>query len=290
MQPGVGRSSIQLPPGDWALLVDFLAEHFARIGREVWIARLQQGKVFDARGEPLSVDAPFVAGQVVRYFREVEHEPRIPFEANILHRDEHLLVVDKPHFLPTVPAGRFVRESLLMRLKLATGLGSLAPLHRLDRETAGLVLFSIDERSRAAYSALFAERRIDKVYEALAPLSPAHRFPLQRSSRIVAGEPFFRMREIDGEPNAHTQIELIETHHDTGRGRYRLRPQTGKKHQLRLHMAALGLPIENDRWYPDLLDESEDDYRKPLKLLARSLAFEDPVGGEQREFKSRFEL
>ena len=288
MQPGVGHSSIQLPPGTWTLLIDFLAERFARIGREGWIARLQQGKVFEARGEPLSVAAPYVAGQVVRYFREVEHELRIPFEANILHRDEHLLVVDKPHFLPTVPAGRFVRESLLMRLKLATGLGSLAPLHRLDRETAGLVLFSIDERSRAAYSALFAKRRIDKVYEALAPSSSTHRFPLQRSSRIVTGEPFFRMSEVEGEPNAHTQIERIETR--DGVVHYRLRPQTGKKHQLRLHMAALGVPIENDRWYPDLLDESEDDYRKPLKLLARSLAFEDPVSGERREFKSQFEL
>lgn len=290
MQPGVGHSSIQLPQGDWTLLIDFLAERFPQIGREVWLARLQQGKVLDARGETLGVGAPFVAGQVVRYFRELEHEPRIPFEARILHRDAHLLVVDKPHFLPTVPAGRFVRESLLTRLKLETGIDSLVPLHRLDRETAGLVLFSIDERSRAAYSALFAERRIDKVYEALAPLPTAHRFPLQRSSRIVVGEPFFRMREIDGEPNAHTRIELIEAHDDTGRGRYRLRPQTGKKHQLRLHMAALGMPIENDRWYPRLLDEAEDDYARPLKLLAHALAFEDPVSGERREFTSRFAL
>lgn len=288
MQPGVGHSSIQLPPGDWTLLIDFLDERFPRIGREVWLARLRQGKVFDAGGECLRADAAFVAGQVVRYYREVEDEPRIPFEAHILHRDAHLLVVDKPHFLPTMPAGRFVRESLLTRLKLETGIEALTPLHRLDRETAGLVLFSIDERTRAAYSALFAGRRIGKVYEALAPLSSTHRFPLQRSSRLVAGEPFFRMREVDGEPNAHTRIDLIETRGDTGR--YRLRPQTGKKHQLRVHMAALGIPIQNDRWYPQLLDPAEDDHAKPLKLLARGLAFEDPVSGEHREFASRFEL
>lgn len=288
MQAGVGHSSIQLPPGDWMLLIDFLAERFPQIGREVWLARLQQGKVFDARGARLSADALFVAGQTVRYHREVEHEPRIPFEARILHRDEHLLIVDKPHFLPTIPAGRFVRESLLTRLKLETGIDSLVPLHRLDRETAGLVLFSIDERTRAAYSALFAERRIDKVYEARAPIAPAHQFPSQRSSRIVSGEPFFRMREIEGEPNAHTQIERIEARGDIGR--YRLRPQTGKKHQLRVHMAALGIPIQNDRWYPQLQDESEDDYSRPLKLLARSLIFDDPLSGKRREFESHFEL
>lgn len=288
MQPGVGPSSIQLPPGEWTLLIDFLAERFPQIGREVWLARLQQGKVFDAQGELLHADAAFVVGQVVRYYREVEDEPRIPFEARILHRDAHLLVVDKPHFLPTIPAGRFVRESLLTRLKLETGIEALTPLHRLDRETAGLVLFSIDERTRAAYSALFAGGRIDKVYEALAPLTSAHRFPSQRSSRLVAGEPFFRICEVDGAPNAHTRIDFIETHGDIGR--YRLQPQTGKKHQLRVHMAALGIPIRNDRWYPQLLEQAEDDYGQPLKLLARSLAFEDPISGKHREFASRFEL
>ena len=288
MQSGVGHSSVQLPPGDWTLLIDFLADRFPQIGREIWLARLQQGKVFDTDGTQLYANAPFVAGQIVRYYRELEHEPRIPFEAQILHRDEHLLVVDKPHFLPTIPAGRFVRESLLTRLKLETGIETLAPLHRLDRETAGLVLFSIDDRRRAAYSALFAERRIDKLYEALAPLSSTLPFPLQRSSRIVGGEPFFRMREVEGEPNALTQIELIEARGNMGR--YRLRPYTGKKHQLRLHMAALGIPIENDRWYPQLQDEAEDDYDRPLQLLARCLVFDDPISGERREFESRFEL
>ena len=291
---GVGPSTVRLPQDVTGGLLDFLDRRFPDVGRAVWRARLQAGTVRDAHDRALALDAEAPAGGLVHYFRDLPDEPRIPFEAEILYRDAHLLVADKPHFLPTIPSGRFVRESLLVRLKQATGIEALTPLHRLDRETAGLVLFSVDPATRGAYTALFAERQIEKTYEALAPLRDDTRGPLTRRSRLAAAEPFFRMQEVPGEPNAETRIEPLAS---VGVGtageaiaRYRLSPRTGRKHQLRVHMAALGMPIVNDRWYPALLDDAVDDFRRPLKLLARQLRFVDPLTAVLRVFDSRRRL
>ena len=283
---GVGASSVRLPPGAWTLLIDFLDQRFPDVGRAIWQARLAEGKVSDAESGRLKQDAAFVAGRLIRYYRELPPEKLIPFEALILHRDEQLLVADKPHFLATIPSGRFVQETLLSRLRRDTGIEQLVPLHRLDRGTAGLVLFSVNPLTRGVYSALFAGRQIVKTYEALAPTQPALEFPLRRRSRIVAGEPFFRQREIDGEPNAETLIEVIERRGDLSL--YRLQPVTGRKHQLRVQMAGLGIAIVNDDWYPTLqvAADAEDNYALPLKLLARRLAFTDPISGTSRQFDS----
>lgn len=285
---GVGASRVRLPPGDWPLLLDFLSQRFASIPRAVWQARMQAGRVQDSDGQPLDASAPYRAGRLIHYYRDLAHETPIPFEATILYRDAQLLVADKPHFLPTIPSGRFLRETLLVRLKRQTGLDDLIPLHRLDRETAGLVLFSVNPATRHTYSALFAERRIEKHYEALAPTCTALALPRVHRSRLVEAAPFFRMTEADGEPNSETRIERIETLGAISR--YRLTPLTGRKHQLRVHMAALGLPIVNDRWYPVLCDDGIDDHSRPLKLLARSLAFIDPLSGEARRFNSQLRL
>lgn len=285
---GVGASRVRLPPGDWPLLLDFLSQRFAGIPRTVWQARMQAGRVHDSDSQPLDASAPYRAGRLIHYYRDLAHETPIPFEATILYRDAHLLVADKPHFLPTIPSGRFLRETLLVRLKQQTGLDALIPLHRLDRETAGLVLFSVNPATRHAYSALFAERRIDKTYEALAPTRHELSLPMTHRSRMVESAPFFRMAEADGAPNSETRIEQIETLGAISR--YRLTPLTGRKHQLRVHMAALGMPIVNDRWYPVLCDDGIDDHSRPLKLLARRLAFTDPLSGEARCFDSQFRL
>ena len=199
---GVGASSVRLPPGSWPSLLAFLDQRFPDVGRAVWLARLADGKVSDAETGVLGVGAAYVAGRRIHYYRELPPEALIPFEAQILHRDAHLLVADKPHFLPTLPSGRFVQETLLTRLKRATGLDDLVPLHRLDRGTAGLVLFSVDPATRGAYSALFAGRQIAKTYEALAPTRDDLDLPRVRRSRIVAGTPFFLQQEVDGDPNA----------------------------------------------------------------------------------------
>ena len=277
-------SRLQLPPGNWVSLLDGLCARFPRIDRLQWESRFARGRVQDAQGTALAADMPWQVGLEIRYFREVADEPVIPFVETILHHDAHLLVADKPHFLPTAPAGAFVRETLLARLVERTGNADLVPLHRLDRLTAGLVLFSTRPETRDAYQRLFRERRIEKTYEALAPALPDLRFPLERHSRLQPGEPFFRTAEVPGEPNARTRIELIEAHGPVWR--YRLVPESGRKHQLRVHMAALGAPILGDGFYPQLQDRPQGEGEPPLQLLAQALAFDDPLTGQRRSFRS----
>lgn len=291
---GLASSRLQLPPGPWATVLDCLCARFPAISREVWVDRFARGRVLDVAGVALVIDAPFRVGAEIRYFREVPDEPVIPFAEAVLFADEHLVVADKPHFLPVVPAGRFVRETLLARLVRRLGNPQLVPLHRIDRDTAGLVLFSANPVTRAAYQDLFRLRRIDKVYEALAPALPGleRESVLVRRSRVVPGEPFFRMREAtageDGAANSETRVEVVER---GGRvWRYALSPVTGRKHQLRVHMAALGAPILNDPMYPALLERADDDYSRPLQLLAKSLAFVDPLSGQARRFESGWQL
>lgn len=281
-------STVHLPPGPWTTVLDALCAQFPAITRAQWRGRFARGRVLDRHGQPLAADAPSRPGLCVRYFREVVAEPRIPCSERILHLDDHLLVADKPHFLPVAPAGRFVRETLLTRLIERTGNPDLVPLHRIDRATAGLVLFSVRRDSRAAYQSLFPQRRIAKHYQALAPALPDMEFPQERRTRIERGEPFFRMREVAGAANSETRIAVLE-HGDTV-WRYALMPVTGRKHQLRVHMAALGAPILGDRSYPKLLPEADDDHAHPLRLLAHSLAFTDPIDDTQRAFTSEFNL
>ena len=284
----VPASRLQLPPGAWTTVLDALCDRFPAIGRDAWRDRFARGRVLDASGNPLDVAAPYRAGAEIRYFREVAHEPCIPFAESVLYADEHLLVADKPHFLPVAPTGAYVRETLLGRLVRRLGNHDLVPLHRIDRVTAGLVLFSTSRASRARYQALFRERRIDKQYLALAAPLLALALPHVRRSRLARGEPFFRMHEVAGEANSETWLDVVE------RGEhawcYRLRPVTGRKHQLRVHMAALGAPILNDAVYPGLRDPVPDDHARPLQLLAYALSFDDPLDGGRREFTSGLRL
>jgi tRNA pseudouridine32 synthase/23S rRNA pseudouridine746 synthase len=285
---GLAASTLQLPPGPWPTVLDCLCERFPAVARAQWRERMARGRVVDGDGRRLTPESPHRVGLEVHYYREVADEPAIPFDEVVLHADAHLLVVDKPHFLPVTPAGPHVHETLLGRLIRRTGNPALVPLHRIDRETAGLVLFSTNPDSRAHYQALFRERRIVKQYEAIAPALPGVEFPCIRSSRIVAGEPFFRMQEGEGPANSETRIDVI------ARGqphwRYALTPVTGRKHQLRVHMAALGAPIAHDALYPSLRHRTAGDYSAPLQLLAKALSFVDPIDGSQRHYVSLFEL
>jgi tRNA pseudouridine32 synthase/23S rRNA pseudouridine746 synthase len=282
---GVAPSRQTLPAaGRWATVLDFLSERHPSVGFETWAARMREGRVVDEAGRGLTPESPYRAGACVYYYREPEGETRVPFEESILHLDEHLLVADKPHFLAVAPAGRFLRETLLVRLKRRTGLDALVPVHRIDRETAGLVVFSVNPSTRGAYASLFQRREVSKVYEALSSSSPAHDFPVTRRSRIVAGEPFFRMKEAGGEPNSETRVDVLGPR--GGGTLYEARPVTGRKHQVRLHLAALGMPVLNDRLYPEALPDAPEDFSAPLKLLARSVSFRDPLTGRELHFRS----
>lgn len=286
---GVGRSCVALPPGPWATLIEFLVQRFPRIARDEWLARMQRGEVTDAQGTPMSPDAPFRPHGKLYYYRSLPPEPRIPFDEVVLYQDDLIVVADKPHFLPVTPTGRYLQETLLVRLKRKLGIDSLAPVHRIDRETAGLVLFTVQPHTRGRYQALFRDRAVEKRYEAIAPHRADLVWPVIRATRLEEGDSFMTMREVPGEPNAETHIELIESWGE--RARYGLRPRSGKRHQLRVHMAALGLPIVNDLIYPTLQpDTLEPDYSQPLQLLARALAFTDPVSGASRCFESRHRL
>jgi tRNA pseudouridine32 synthase/23S rRNA pseudouridine746 synthase len=284
VRDGVGPSLLWLPEGAWKDMQTFLADWFADVAAATWQARMDKGEVVDQHGRCLQPDSPFKRGICMFYYREIEAETPIPFAEQVLYRDEHILVADKPHFLPVIPGGRFLHETLLVRLKKKFSLEHLVPLHRLDRETAGVVLFSHNPASRGAYNALFREHAMEKVYEALAPVNARLQFPMTYRSCIVKGTPFFRMQEVAGEPNAETWIDLLEQR--GGIGRYQLRPVSGKQHQLRVHMAALGVPIQNDGVYPDVLPSKGDDVSQPLKLLAKTIAFDDPISGQARSFTS----
>ncbi|ATQ74234.1 pseudouridine synthase [Massilia violaceinigra] len=285
VRDGVAPSYLWLDDSPLEGALAFLTSHFADVGEAVWRDRMARGEVVDASGDMLGADSVLRRGMRIWYYRELEAETPIPFEEQILFRDDHLLVVDKPHFLPMTPGGRFLHETLLVRLKNKTGLAQLTPIHRLDRETAGVVVFSHQEATRGAYQSLFQKRSVRKVYEALAAPLPQLTFPLVHRSRMVEGNPFFRMQEVDGEPNSESVIDVIEPQGDAML--YRLQPHTGRKHQLRVHMAALGAPIMNDAFYPEALPCKGDDFANPLKLLARSIGFDDPLTGLARRFESR---
>ncbi len=286
--PEPPASRLQLPPGEYATLLDGLCARFPYVPRAAWTDRFARGRVQDADGTPLAGDARYRAGMALRYFREVIDEPPLAATESIVHADAHLVVADKPHFLPVTPAGGYVRETLLHRLIERLDNPDLVPLHRIDRATAGLVLFSAEPRTRGAYQALFRERAIGKVYEAVAPPLRGLSFPHVRASRLEAGEPFFLMRETAGDANSETRIEVVARSETAWR--YALQPITGRKHQLRVHMAALGAPIANDPWYPRCSEPAGDDAAKPLQLVARRLAFRDPLTGCERTFESAMTL
>jgi tRNA pseudouridine32 synthase/23S rRNA pseudouridine746 synthase len=285
---GVGPSCVGLPAGKWPTIIDFLVERFPAITREVWLERMARQLVMDEFGVLVTPERPYPGHIRIYYYRDVDVEARIPFEEAVLYQDDHLVVADKPHFLPVTPSGQYLQETLLVRLKKRLGIDTLIPIHRIDRETAGLVLFSINPMERNAYQAMFRDHAVTKHYEAIAPWRQDLTWPITRKSRIVEDEPFFRQREVPGQPNSETRMDVIEKKGDLAR--YALSPVTGKKHQLRVHMNALGLPILNDRMYPPVAQTPDDDYSLPLQLLAKSIAFTDPVTGQARHFQSQLTL
>ena len=320
---GVSASTVALPSSakfsdtnaisNWPSVFDFLCERFPTVTPQEWSARFADGLVLNEQGDAIHASAPYTPNALIHYYRRVPEEPELPFKARVLFQDEHLVVADKPHFMPVTPAGRYVRSSLLVQLKEELGIDTLSPIHRIDRETAGLVLLSVNPQERDAYQALFRERKVQKIYQAIAPYRDDLVFPLTRISRIEEDAQFFLSREVEGLTNSETRVEILkylDVAVDTSMGSaagspssspensskpsalYQLTPVTGKRHQLRIHMCALGIPIEGDQFYPEVLrgPEEIEDFRQALQLLAEKIAFTDPITGEEREFKSLLRL
>ena len=290
LRDGVAASRVGVGDGRFPHVLAFLEARFPAVAD--WPARLARGDVLDAHGNALAAGARCAGGDLLWYWRDPPPEPRVPFELDILHRDEHLVVVDKPHFLPVTPAGRHLRETALVRLRAALGIATLAPIHRLDRETAGVLVFCVRPQDRGAYHALLRDRVVHKAYEAIAPWRADLALPLVARHRLEqpAREGFMQVRVVPGEPNAQVRIALAGRL-GADHALYRLEPRTGRTHQLRVQMNALGLPIVGDRIYPALWPEAAPDavpdWSHPLQLLAREIAFTDPVTGHARRFASR---
>ncbi len=273
-----------------ATVLEHLAAHFPQVSPETWRSRIARGAVTTEDGDSLGEDTPYCHGTTIFYRKEVASEAESPQKESILYQDREILVADKPHGMVVTPAGDYVERSLLNRLQRRTGQNTLVPVHRLDRETAGVVLLSVNPETRRHYHALFSDGAICREYLAVARLATR---PDKRTwrvrSRIEAGEPWYRQRNVPGPVNAVTGIELIEV--GDGSGLFRIRPESGKKHQIRVHMASIGFPIVGDRLYPDIHRiEAEDSPTAPLQLLAFRLGFSDPLSGELRNFQSETQL
>jgi len=244
-------------------------------------AKVAAGEVVTAAGAVVDETTVLPAGAPVFWYRDLPNEVAVPFDIPVLHGDEDLVVVDKPHFLATMPRGRHVAQTALVRLRRDLELPELSPAHRLDRLTAGVLLFTTRRELRGAYQTLFARGAVHKEYLAFSSAEPEGTFPRLVRSRIVKQRGCLQAREEPGEPNAETLVEVL------GDGRYRLTPRTGRTHQLRVHMTALGLPIDGDPLYPQVIDVAPDDFSTPLRLLAHRLEFDDPFTGRRRAFVSR---
>lgn len=300
MRDGVGATRLHVPlSGPWPTVAAYMTERFFHLDPDLLLERFDRGDIVARDGSPLRRDTALGAEEFVWYYREPPPEIELPFAVEVLHRDDDLIVVDKPHFLPTTPGGKFLQNSALVRLRNLLDIPDLAPIHRLDRSTAGLLMFAARPETRGPYQLMFENRQVQKVYEAVSarpddwddarPSLAGLPFPLVYRNHIVKHRGQVRVIvDDDREPNAETRIELLGT--DDRVVHTLLRPHSGKMHQLRVHLAALGLGILNDSFYPDLLPEKPDDFTRPLQLLARELRFVDPLSGEERVFTTRLHL
>lgn len=290
MRHGVSASKVFLKPSPSSIQTVFayMCLQFPHIEAAEWQQRFTDGLIYDAKGQQLRIDSAFQAGSHVFYYRFLKREIHVPFEHAILFENDDLLVIDKPHFLTISPTGQYVQETLLVRLKNQIGNEQLSPIHRLDRETAGVVLFSKRPETRGIYQQMFADRQVQKTYHAVATYDSGLQFPQTVRLNMDKGQPFYTMQVCEGTPNSETEIQLLE--HNQLWAKYLLKPHTGKQHQLRVHLSHLGLPIKNDPFYPKIAHKADDDFTSPLQLLAKHLEFKDPVTLKALQFSSKMEL
>ena len=294
IRDGLNPVRLQMPPGgQQTTVLQFLQERFSYDADNL-SRKVRAGEVVDELGRPFDEHSPYRPGSLIFLYRDPVTEKRVPYEIEMIHEDDDLLVIDKPHFLATTPKGAYIVESALVRLRRQYGLDELSPAHRLDRLTAGVLVFTKRAELRRGYHEMFAHRTVLKSYQAVAPVNPGVDLPVVVRSRIHKERGVMQAQTVAGEPNTETRVELgatcsVDPNNFGGVaqiGLYNLYPHTGKTHQLRLHMAGLGLGILNDNYYPEFYQVDMDDYRNPLQLLAKTLEFQDPITGKTRFFES----
>lgn len=292
---GVDAQRLRMPQdGPWCLLRDHLVERLATgLSADEVDRMLRDGEFVDVTGQAVPPDAPFVPRSVVWAHRDLPDEIEVPFGIEVLYRDERLVVIDKPHFLATMPRGAHVVQSALARTRVLTGLPRLTPAHRLDRLTAGVLVFTTEQRWRGAYQRSFAGGQVHKEYLAVAPVRDDLDLPLTRRTHVLKEHGRHQAHELPGAaPNTETLVELVDRRPGPlgDLGLYRLTPRTGRTHQLRCHLAGLGIPIACDPLYPVARDVAADDFGDPLQLLATVLELVDPIDGTRRRFDTRLRL
>ncbi|OTG83020.1 pseudouridine synthase [Acinetobacter sp. ANC 4648] len=290
MIDGVSASKVFLPQSVTQphTVFEYLCAHFKHILMEEWQQRFEDQLILDMQGHALTANSIYQANTHIYYYRFLAHEIHVPFHEKIIFENDDLLVVDKPHFLTMTPTGQYVQETLLVRLKKTTHNADLTPIHRLDRETAGVVLFSKRPETRGIYQQMFADRLVEKTYHAIAAFRADLTFPQSVHLRMEKGEPFYTMQVVAGEHNSHTKIEILE--HNQYWAKYCLKPLTGKQHQLRVHLNYLKIPIKNDPFYPIVTHKPEHDFSQPLQLLAKEISFKDPISLQQMHFCSNLAI
>ncbi|CAN5196108.1 pseudouridine synthase [soil metagenome] len=277
---GLGPARVRLHGGP------VLAELADRFGPDAH-TKVLGGEVLCADGTVVDAATVLAPGSHVYLYRDLPVEVPVPFGIPILYRDDDIVVVDKPHFLATMPRGRHVVQTAVVRLRRDLDLPELSPAHRLDRLTAGVLLFTVRRELRGRYQTLFARREVHKTYLAVTQQVPAE-VPAVVRSRIVKQRGVLQAVEVPVEPGGEFNAETAIDH--LGGTRFRLTPLTGRTHQLRVHLNSIGAPIVNDPWYPVVKDVAAEDFSAPLQLLAHTLEFDDPISGQRRQFASQRSL
>ena len=307
-----------------ATIADYLIARFYPNDPQIIHARFDTGEVRLDDGTILTSDSPYMPGERIWYFRELADEPQLPSDMPVLYEDEHVLAIDKPHFLPTTPRGSYIAQTALTKLRVREQNPRLIPIHRLDRPTAGVLLFAKTVEARRPFQMMFQHRQVSKTYRAVAPV-PADATAaeqalsaegLQVRSHIQKIRDQLQVQQLSEEqcaaqgvePNTLTTVKILRTFTPSARAvegwrteptlnenrewkkqewaLYDLAPRTGKTHQLRAHLNLLGSPILGDVLYPQVLPDSPDRPEYPLQLLAYSLHFEHPITGERVDLYS----
>lgn len=287
-------SKVTLPPDEsFKTVLDFLTRKFPHVSKQEWSGRILEGSVVWSDQSPVTLNCPYQPLKTVWYYREVRDEPSIPCNEQIIESNDEYLIAYKPHFLPVMPGGQFVNECLQQRLIKTTGNSDLQAVHRLDRDTAGLVLFSVNPETRNLYHQLFSEQKISKFYQAISDTGSSEDITQKEwhiKNYITRSKPSFRFQNVES-PSTHKNTQYAESiirciQQSGQKALFELKPITGRTHQLRLHMMHIGYPITNDRFYPRLRPKAADNFDQPLQLLASEISFIDPVSKEHKHYSS----